>query len=149
MEDPELVKPMGRVLDRAGRAVEREYKQQVPVDRGDLRSNVQMKKEGNLERVITTRAISSSGGDYAIWVHEGTKERKGSADGGRKSGRVRSSGFYGFGSRLEMAKVFANLNKKGKLKGVTPNKFADRTKKNTEPQVLQILNDGVDKIIHK
>lgn len=89
----------------------REYKKQVPVDRGELRQNVTVKaslKDRGASYIVTTTA-TNRGKPYPIYIHEGTGDLKGQGDYGYTSGYTR-----------------AGTVAKG-IGGIRPNKFATRT----------------------
>lgn len=97
-----------------------EYRHQVPVDRGDLRRNVQKRKVGSDYLVGITL-------QRGLFLHEGTGKYAGSAFdfGQRHGGRVRSMGAKYSEEEIIMFKSIAKRRKGGI--SIPPDKFADRT----------------------
>lgn len=108
--------------------VEREEKSQAPVDKGTLRSAVRTFKNAE-GYVVKTTAGSSHNPPYPYYVHEGTYDYRGdSRDYGVKgigqSRFNRTAGKYGY-------KIIKSK------KGIRPNKFSIRARKEAEPKVIK------------
>lgn len=91
----------------------REYKLEIPVDKGIARNSVVATKQG-LGFIITTTA-TNQGRPYPLFVHEGTYDFKGAKDYGRRSSRLQ----------------FSYTDSGNGAKGIRPNKFADRARETT------------------
>jgi len=101
----------------------REYKKQVPVDRGELRQNVTVKaslKDRGASYIVTTTA-TNSGSPYPIYIHEGTGRLAGARDYGYTTGYTRAG------------TVAKNSG------GIRPNKFATRTVEATKEEVRSFM----------
>lgn len=125
-------KEKDQIYQAAGFIIEKEYVKQVPVDTGDLRKGVQVKKIGNRAGwVVNTNAVSDSGENYPEMVHEGTGVLKGLSDFGYTPGRVRAG------------KVISGLG------GIRPNKFADRAFDKTEDKARSFIEEKMFDLIQK
>lgn len=121
--------------------VEREYKQQVPVDDGKMRQGVTTRDEAG-GYVVTTNA-TNNGFPYPIAVHEGRGVYEGGTDRG-KGNWTRQANYT-----EEDIILFKVLAKQGYVFDVQPNKFADRTRENTNEEILKNLFNRINRELHK
>lgn len=125
----------------------RAYKQEAPVDRSDVRRNVKTQNRFLLGFDVGTRVLSLKGFDYALALITGTGKYRGGRDDGYTTGKVRASGFYGFGNRKDMVGFFVSRARRGiKSKGIKPNKFTERAKNKTEEKVINAINKTIKKL---
>jgi hypothetical protein len=116
-------------LKNASLIAVKEYKKEIPVDKGTARRMTTAKRVGLLKYVIRSNA-TEGGISYPALIHEGTYDYRGSnVDIGRIN-RVRSGWI-----------------KSGSKKGIKPNKFRDRAYETAKPDIQKYLYKKINEII--
>lgn len=125
-----------------------EYVDELPKDRGDLALGIKARKRGFMDYIAESTTKGERNFDYGLSLYTGTLSYRGQRDAGYESGKIRETNNYGFGvstqGRENAAGFFGMLMKKGKIKGIKPNKAADRAKDTAEPIVI----DKIEKFIN-
>lgn len=131
-----------QLFDAALLIYEREYKIQVPVDKGTTRRNVMSSSKGSwsqntLKGVIKTEAWNK-GRNYPIFVHEGTGRFKGvPVDYGATHPKSKRG--------VPLGRKRSGMTGSG---GIRPNKFVNRTYTQATPLVIKFFNNNLHKIIN-
>jgi len=110
------------IVGRVSLAVEREYKKETPVNKGDLRKFTVIKDGGRFEKTVTTIA-KNKGRYYGVYVAGGTGRFKGASGDWPSTGRVRSG---------------ESLKNRGSG-GIRPNKFPKRAIEGSKDEVKRII----------
>lgn len=118
-----VTKEIEQAIQAGSYIVEGFYKKEVPVNKGDLRSSVATRKINAGFKVAPWLDEM-----YPLYVHEGTGRYAGHSDYGYTSGYTRKNMPYGQKDKKSATVLMMILAKKKLLKGIKPNKYADRAR---------------------
>lgn len=121
---------------------EREYKLQVPVDKGFTRRNVDgsIYSTGNTIKILVTTESYNRGFNYPVAVHEGTGIFKGLPIDFGGLGATNKRGY-------QAGRVRSGKSSRG-VGGIRPNKFVNRTYTNVTPRAIKTFNEEINKWIY-
>lgn len=123
-----------KLLYNAARIILRNYKKEIPVDKGIARSDVNVYKLSSFNYMVTTK-VTSRGIRYPLMVHEGTYDFKGIQTDYGKINRRRMKGKFNF------------IDHRSGKKGIRPNKFANRARSSSEPEVNTYMITKLDELM--
>lgn len=122
---------LDKAMEASMHIVESAYVEQTPVNTGDFRQGIKIKREGDLQYIVKSTARSKQNKNYPLFLYKGTGKLKGAPDYGFTTGRVR-----------------ANDVRRG-IGGIRPNKAAMRAKKDAEKPYIRKVDQLVGDIIKK
>lgn len=115
------------LLRKSSPIVEKNYSKESPVDTGDLRGDIKSK---DIRGGYVTRTEATNNGEsYPEDLHRGTGALRGAADYGYTPGRIRSG------------------TVRSGIGGIRPNKFADRARESSEPEIKRFMNNNLRTIL--
>lgn len=118
-------------IEAAAFIPENAYVREVPVDRGDFKQGIRVKKDKKLEVSVVSTAKSDKGFDYPLALFQGTGSLKGAPDFGYTTGRVRLN---------DVARGIG---------GIRPNKAAKRARDKSEKPTLRFIHQHISQEINK
>lgn len=134
-------KELNKILLAAAEIVVDVYVDEAPKDEVQLAGTTEPRIEAG--RVVVGSKARNKGFQYPLAVHEGTGKYKGKPDFGKTTGRVRQSNNYGFKTRQNMEAFFAVQAIRGFRPSIKPNKFALRTKRLVQDDVLNFIETKI------